>query len=485
MSTDFNLKREHESPIALGATGKIAAQSHAGSNDLLHLPESRLRAISSRSLVERQGRVHSVLGNRITASLPTARLGELCILETVQDRQPAQRLAEVTAFDGHLAHLACLESTVGLAVGSVVTALGCLHQVDVSQLKPGCVLDGFGRQLSSRTTARTASDLVSGAFCLHGEGVNVVCEAPDALQRPPIDQMLPTGVTVIDCTCSLGQGQRVGIFAGPGCGKSTLLAQIARGVDVDYIVLALVGERGRELREFIEREFDDATRARCVFVCATSDRSAIERVRAAFTATAIAENYREQGHSVLLMVDSLTRLARAQREIGLQAGEPATRNGLTPSVYALLPTLVERAGRGVRGDITALYTILLETEHIHEDALASEAKSLLDGHLVLRPALAQRGQYPALSIRDSLSRVMDHLISDGQLAQARDVRSVLAQYSDVELLLRLNEYQRGSDPATDRAIAVKPLLDQCFRQARDEARPVDMSWRLLSDSLRG
>lgn len=451
----------------------------------LSLSETTRRALLSRSLVQRQGRVLSVLGNRVTASLPAARIGELCALESGPVGHVRLRLAEVTAFDDHVAHLACLESPQGLMVGATVFALGASHQVDVERLTPGVVLDGFGRQLDRIGAVSDPAQLQSGAFCLHGEGIDVIRPAPDALQRPPIEHCLPTGITVIDSTCTLGHGQRVGVFAGPGCGKSTLLAQIARGAAVDRIVLALVGERGRELREFLEREFDDATRARCIFVCATSDRTAIERVRAAFTATAIAENFREQGLSVLLMVDSLTRLARAQREIGLQSGEPATRSGLTPSVYALLPGLIERAGRSPSGDLTAIYTVLLETEHIHEDPLASEAKSLLDGHLILRPSLAQRGQYPAVSVTESLSRVMGHLVDDDRIALAQDVRTLYARHADIELLLRLNEYQMGSDPETDRAIRLKPALDACFRQDRFSSLAFESSWRALDACLAG
>lgn len=456
-----------------------------GEPQAMVLSDTVRMALLSRPLAQRSGRVMAVLGNRISASLPMARLGELCAIEAgVTHMTRRLCLAEVTAFRDGLADLSCLESQQGLMEGATVHALGCCHQVDVSRLSHGDVLDGFGRSLKRQGAMTSTADLVSGAFCLHGQGMNVIREAPDALARPPVDQIFSTGVTVIDTLCTLGQGQRVGIFAGPGCGKSTLLAQIARGAQADHIVMALVGERGRELREFIEREFDESIRQRCIFVCATSDRSAIERVRAAFTATAIAEDFRDRGQSVLLMVDSLTRLARAQREIGLQAGEPATRNGLTPSVYALLPTLVERAGRGEAGDITALYTVLLETEHIHEDVLASEAKSLLDGHLVLRPALAQKGQFPALSVTDSLSRVMSHLVASEHMSMAQDTRSIYSQFSQVELLLKLNEYQSGSDAQTDRSIRIKPLLEKCFRQDRYTSLPIERSWKALESVLK-
>ncbi len=422
------------------------------------------KAIANSQLVQRRGQVMQTQGNLITATLPRASLGELCLVNPDSRGHGGQhgRLAEVVGFSQTSVQLACLEASAGVGVGSAVTALGCRHQISVSQLRGGDVLDGFGRRLAASSSA------TGDAFCLNGEGYDVIRDAPSALDRPPIHKVLSTGVRVLDCMTTLGVGQRVGFFAGPGCGKSTLLAQIARGCEADHLVLALVGERGRELREWIDREFDDRTRSRCVFVCATSDRTAIERVRASFTATAIAEGFRDQGKSVVLMIDSLTRLARAQREIGLAAGEPLARGGFTPSVYALLPTLIERAGCYLHGDITGLYTVLLEGEQISDDPIASEAKSLLDGHIVLRGALAQRGQYPAVSVPESLSRVMSHLVDKSQIKVTQEIRSMYASAESVDLLLKLNEYKTGSDPQIDRALTCMPKIEALFRQPTDE-----------------
>lgn len=244
------------------------------------------------------------------------------------------------------------------------------------------------------------------------------------------------------------------------------MAQIVRGANVDAVVFGLVGERGRELREFMEREIDHTIRQKSYFVCATSDKSPIERVRSAFTAMSIAEHLRDQGKSVLLLIDSITRLARAQREIGLMAGEPATQSGFTPSVYAILPELVERAGLTEQGSITAVFTVLMEGDRIEDDPIASEAKSLLDGHIVLSPKLVEKNHFPAIDPQRSLSRVMQSVASQKTRSVAAVLRQVYSLYQEVELLVRLNEYKQGTDPLIDEAIAIKPALDKWCKQDR-------------------
>jgi len=261
----------------------------------------------------------------------------------------------------------------------------------------------------------------------------------------------------------LGEGQRVGLFAGAGCGKTTLLAEMARNMDCDVIVFGLIGERGRELREFLDHELDDELRQRSVLICATSDRSSMERARAAFTATAIAEAYRQRGMKVLLLIDSLTRFARAQREIGIAAGEPIGRGGLPPSVYTLLPQLVERAGMSENGSITAIYTVLIEADSMN-DPVADEVRSLLDGHIVLSRKLAERGHYPAIDVSASISRILGNVTSREHVQANNRLRQLMAAYKQVEMLLRLGEYQAGADPVTDLAVQLNDSINRFLRQ---------------------
>ena len=291
----------------------------------------------------------------------------------------------------------------------------------------------------------------------------VVCEAPLATQRPRIGRTLPTGVRAIDGLLTLGEGQRVGLFAGAGCGKTTLLAEIARNVECDVIVFGLVGERGRELREFLDHELDEGLRGKAVLVCATSDRTSMERARAAFTATALAEGFRRKGRRVLLLIDSLTRFARAQREIGLAAGEPLGRGGLPPSVYSLLPRLVERAGLTREGSITAIYTVLIEQDSMG-DPVADEVRSLLDGHIVLSRKLAERGHYPAIDVLGSLSRILSNVAAPEHMQNMAAFRRLLSAHQQIELLLRLGEYQAGNDALTDLAVESRQRVEAFLRQ---------------------
>jgi len=290
----------------------------------------------------------------------------------------------------------------------------------------------------------------------------VLSNPPTPLARPRIADTLSTGIRAIDGTLTLGRGQRIGLFAGPGCGKTTLIGALARGIDADAIVLALVGERGRELNEFLERELDSEVAARTVVVCASAERAAMERVRAAFTATAIAEGLSEHGAHVLLLVDSLTRVVRAQREIGIAAGEPTGRSGLPPSVYAMLPRLTERAGTLPRGSISAVYTVLTEASTL--DPIAEEVRSLLDGHIVLSSELAQRGHFPAIDVLASTSRAMDAIVTESHRNDATRLRSLLSRHRDLQLLLTLGEYRPGHDADNDDAVARHPRLLAFLRQ---------------------
>ncbi|HMJ14864.1 MAG TPA: FliI/YscN family ATPase, partial [Polyangiaceae bacterium] len=295
---------------------------------------------------------------------------------------------------------------------------------------------------------------------------------PPALTRRPVSSPLATGVRAIDGLMTLGVGQRVGLFAGSGVGKSTLLGAIARGTSADVVVVALVGERGREVREFLERSLGPRGRERSVVVVATSDAPALERLRAAQVATAFAEHFRDQGKSVMLLLDSITRVARAQREVGLAAGEPPVRRGYPPSVFALLPRLLERSGNGAAGAITAVYTILVEGGDMDEP-IADEVRGILDGHVVLERALAARGHFPAIDVSVSLSRVMDSVVSREHAQAARKLREALALYEEKRDLIALGGYAKGSDPRVDRALLAQPAIERFLRQDADECSALE------------
>jgi type III secretion protein N (ATPase) len=391
-----------------------------------------------------RGRVQRVSGILLQCRLPGAQIGDLCQVER-DGREPL--LAEIVGFDQHDALLSALGGLEGVRVGAAVEPLGMPHRVTVGPQLLGQVLDGFGRPLLEDGVGAFAGPQVPDAS-------QVIGEAPPPTARPRIQRPLMTGVRAIDGALTLGEGQRVGLFAGAGCGKTTLLAEIARNVECDVIVFGL----------------DDELRARAVLVCATSDRSSMERARAAFTATALAEGFRARGQRVLLLIDSLTRFARAQREIGLAAGEPLGRGGLPPSVYSLLPRLVERAGLSNDGAITALYTVLIEQDSMN-DPVADEVRSLLDGHIVLSRKLAERGHYPAIDVLASLSRTLANVAEAEHLRAGINLRRLLSAYDQIELMLRLGEYQAGADPLTDLAVESRGALDAFLRQDLREPEP--------------
>ena len=411
-------------------------------------------AMAAVPLTHALGQVHRVLGMLIEGTVPGASIGELC--EVYHPAAPDRIWrCEVVGFTGAHVLLSSLTALEGISGDCVIRPLRTVHHVAVGRPLLGRILDGFGDPLDAGPPLRPGE----AGLVLRP----VIADAPPPVERWRIKDRFPTGVRSLDALLTVGQGQRVGLFAGPGCGKTTLMAAVGRGSPADAIVVGLIGERGREVREFTEHEFDPALMARTVIVCATSDRTSIERVRAAFTATAIAEGLRDQGLNVLLMVDSLTRLARAQREIGLAAGEAPARAGFPPSVYALLPRLIERAGNAAGGSITALYTVLLEGE-LRSDPISEEAVSLLDGHIVLSRKLAEQGQYPAVDVLASLSRVMSNIVPREQGRAANRIRQVLSGYRDMELMVRLGEYRPGLDPETDRIVADYPKVIDFLRQ---------------------
>lgn len=410
--------------------------------------------LANRTLVSIRGHIVGVSGILLHSFMPRARIGDLC---QIYRTDGSELLAEIVGFDRQFTLLAALGQLDGIAIGAPVTPLFQPHGLLVDERLLGCVLDGFGRALGGEGPEAFAPAGALGA-------VPVIRDAPAASERPRINAPLATGLRAIDGLLSLGEGQRVGVFAGAGCGKTTMLAELARNTPCQAIVFGLIGERGRELREFLDHELDEELRSRTVLVCATSDRSSMERARAAFTATAIAEGFRQQGKSTLLVIDSLTRFARAQREIGLASGEPAGRGGLPPSVYSLLPRLVERAGLTSDGAITALYSVLIEQDSMN-DPVADEVRSLLDGHIVLSRRLAERGHYPAVDILASLSRTMGNVVGTEQQRAATQLRKLMAAYQQVEMLIKLGEYQPGNDPLTDHAVDSRSRIDAFLQQA--------------------
>lgn len=398
-----------------------------------------------------EGRVEEVTGLVIRASVPGVALGELVRIDR-RAREPLP--AEVVGFRGEQAVLLPLGELAGVAPAGAVWRTGAPLAIKCGDDLLGRVLDGIGEP-------------VDGGAPLVGESWEVDRPAPAALDRPPITVPLPTGVRVIDSMLTLGRGQRVGLFAAAGVGKSTLLGQIARGAEADVIVVCLVGERGRELAELLGDELAPA-RARTVVVCATSDAPPLVRLRAVHVATAIAEWFRDRrGASVLLLCDSLTRVARAQREVGLSAGEPPARHGYPPSVFALLPRLVERTGATPQGVITAIYTVLVAGNDLDEP-IADEVRGLVDGHIILDRRLAQRGHFPPIDVVASVSRLMSRVAEPKHSDAAARVRTQLAVYEEHRDLIVLGAYQAGRDRSIDAAVAAYPAIERHVRQRKDE-----------------
>jgi type III secretion protein N (ATPase) len=411
-----------------------------------------LAAIPAHVPLPRRGRVVEATGLLVRASLDGARMGELVRL---RDPAGAALLAEVIGLRDGDALLMPFGDTRGLGVRAEVEPTGTAATVMVGDGLLGRVLDGLGQPLDGKPMPRGLS------------GWPVMRPPPDPLSRRRVTEPLATGVRAIDGLLTVGEGQRVGLFAGSGVGKSTLLGQIARASSADLNVVALVGERGREVREFVEDCLGPEGLARSVVVVATSDAPPVVRLRAAHVATAIAEWFAEEGRRVLFLLDSITRFARAQREVGLAAGEPPARQGYPPSVFAELPRLVERTGNRSRGGITAFYTVLVAGGDM-EEPVADEVRGLLDGHVVLDRATAARGRWPAIDVTASLSRLMPALVSGEHAAGAARVRELLAAYERQRDLIALGAYARGSDSLVDDAIDRLPRIEALLRQRSDE-----------------
>ncbi|MCB9497350.1 MAG: FliI/YscN family ATPase [Fibrobacteria bacterium] len=402
--------------------------------------------------VEVRGRVTRVVGLLVESSGPAAAVGEICALAA---GDALMGYAEVVGFRAETTLLMPLGGMEGIRPGLEVVATGSPLMAPQGKELLGRVLDGLGRPIDD------LGPLPKGRR-------PVLAEPPHPLRRRRISQTMGTGVRVIDGFLSIGRGQRMGIFAGSGVGKSVLMGMLARRCESDVNVICLIGERGREVREFLERDLGPEGMARSVVVCATSDQPAVVRVKSAFMATAIAESFRDEGKDVLLMMDSSTRLAMAQREIGLAVGEPPATKGYTPSVFALLPQVFERAGTAERGSITGLYTVLADGDDM-EEPVADAIRSILDGHVVLSRDLANRNHYPAVDVLKSISRCMSDIADNEHKAAAREILGLMAVYRENEDLINLGAYAKGSNAQIDLAVRMRDRWQAFVRQDRDES----------------
>ncbi|MBI4659593.1 MAG: FliI/YscN family ATPase [Verrucomicrobia bacterium] len=433
---------------------------------LVEQARSRLRASS---LIERHGRVAQMIGLVVESRGPMSAIGDVCRIES--SSSPEGVLAEVVGFRNENLLLMPLGELNGIHPGSLVVATGAPLRVPVGAELKGRVIDGLGNPIDGGSPV-TSMPL---------EEPNLA--PPHPLKRDRITKQFQTGIKAIDTFVPCGRGQRLGIFSGSGVGKSTLLGMMAGHAEADVNVIALVGERGREVREFIERDLDEKGRAKSVVVVATSNQPSLVRIKAAFLAMTIAEYFRAEGKNVLLMMDSVTRLAMAQREIGLAVGEPPTSRGYTPSVFALLPQLLERAGNDDNGSITGLFTVLVEGDDMN-DPIADAVRSILDGHLVLTRELAALNHYPAIDIQESVSRLTRDLLTPEQLELMGHARETAALYRKNQDLITIGAYTAGSNPAIDQAIRLQGPLITFLRQAVRETKTMAESWQLLAEILR-
>ncbi|MCC7354019.1 MAG: FliI/YscN family ATPase [Anaerolineae bacterium] len=415
--------------------------------------------------LRRQGRVVQVIGLAIEAEGLNAETGEMCEIRVNHGRPPV--IAEVVGFKQDRALLMPLGETAGIQPGTAVTAVHAPFTVPVGRALLGRVIDGLGRPLDGMGPLPTERAI------LHENS------SPHPLRRPPISEPLQTGIRAIDGLLTVGKGQRIGIFAGSGVGKSTLLGALARNTTSDVSVIALIGERGREVRDFIEQNLGPEGLARSVVVVSTSDHPPLVRLKGAWTATTIADWFRDQGLDVTFLMDSVTRFAMAQREVGLAIGEPPAMRAYPPSVFALLPKMMERAGTSESGTITGFYTVLVEGDDLNEP-ITDTVRSILDGHIVLSRALASENHYPAIDVLASVSRLISDLATSGHLEAAGRLREVLATYERAKDLINIGAYAKGSNPQIDRAIALLSDIKAFLRQRGNEVSPYEMTIERLA-----
>lgn len=425
-----------------------------------------LEKIRSLDPVEYRGTVTQLIGMTIEASGPMAQIGDVCRIYS-QKGEPASD-AEVVGFKENRILLMPFGKLTGIGPGSKVLSIGHGLQVPVGMNLRGRILDGLGRPMDNLGPLRA-----EGRY--HSDN-----QPPDPLTRNRISKPLTLGVRALDGLLTCGRGQRIGIFAGSGVGKSTLMGMIARQADADIIVITLVGERGREVREFVEKDLQEEGLRKSVLVVATSDQPAIVRQKSAMLGTAIAEYFRDQGLNVLLLMDSLTRFALAQREIGMSIGEPPVSRGYTPSVFNVLPRLLERSGNSDKGSITGLYTVLVEGDDMNEP-VADTVRGILDGHIVLSRQLAHRNHYPAIDILSSVSRVMPDIVSPEHLAAAGFIKNQLSIHREAQDLIHIGAYKKGSSPEIDEAIRLYPIICQFLRQSVSDPETFTTTVRKMTE----
>ncbi len=430
--------------------------------------ETLARRVRETEVIRNHGRVVQLIGLVIESEGPLASVGEICRIESAG--HDGSTLAEVVGFRNHHVLLMPLGELHGIHPGSEVSALGSTLRVPVGDGLMGRVIDGLGHPLDDLGEIQ-ADDYVS---------LNL--QPPHPLKRQRIADCFRTGIKAIDTFIPCGRGQRLGIFAGSGVGKSTLLGMIASQAEADVNVIALIGERGREVREFMEKDLDDAGRKKSVVVVATSNQPAIARLKGAFVAMAVAEYFRDRGRNVLLMMDSVTRFAMAQREIGLAVGEPPATRGYTPSVFSLLPQLLERAGAGVIGSITGLFTVLVEADDMN-DPIADAVRSILDGHVVLTRELATQNHYPAIDVLESVSRLTRDLTTDDQQKLTASGREALATYRKNQDLINIGAYPAGTNPAIDQSILLHEPLKGFLCQGMNQGFTTGQSWEALAQTM--
>lgn len=411
---------------------------------------SEINKVKEVETMQAYGKVVEIIGLIIEADGPKSSIGDLCYIYK-DDSKTKKIMAEVVGYRANRILLMPLSSMEGIMAGAPVINTGSNMKIKVSEAMLGRVLDGLGEPIDGY-----GEIVPEKLYSTNAEFIN-------PLMRKPIDEPLSLGIRAIDGFVTVGKGQRMGIFAGSGVGKSTTLAMMAKNTTADVNVIALIGERGREVREFIENTMGPEGMKRSVVICATSEQPSLVKIKAAFVACAIAEFFRDKGKDVLFMLDSVTRIALAQREVGLAVGEPPATRGYTPSVFALMPKILERAGINEKGTITGLYTVLVEGDDFNEP-ISDTARSILDGHIVLSRDLAHKNHYPAIDVLESISRVMSNIATKEHKMSAGFIRNLLATYKKNEDLINIGAYAKGSDPLCDKAIALKEKIDNYLIQ---------------------
>ena len=439
--------------------------------DISDIQFDKYRSVCTDDLFKVRGKVVNVVGLTIESAGPSAKLGDICMIyPSTANAGSKPALAEVVGFRNGRNLLMPYEDVEGIGPGSSVENTGAPLKVRVDESLLSHTLDGLGRP--------------NEEMVLSGEEYSAEAKPPDPMSRKIISEVLPLGVKAVDGLITVGKGQRIGIFAGSGVGKSTLMGMFARNTKADINVIALIGERGREVREFIERDLGPEGMKRSVVVVATSDKPALERKKAAQTATAIAEYFRDQGKDVLLMMDSMTRFSMAQREIGLASGEPPVSRGYPPSVYSEMPKLLERAGCSDKGSITGLYTVLVDGDDFNEP-ITDTARSILDGHIMLDRKLAHKNHYPAIDVLQSISRCMSQIATREHKSYAGKLKNVMATYAEAEDLINIGAYKTGSNPDIDYAVSRIGAVNEFLMQDVSDKFTFEQTVSMLKEIFDG